>query len=46
VVIDQGGQYDDDDEYEGGPGPMFTPPPSRALATMPRRAALTTVTTA
>jgi hypothetical protein len=26
VVVDQGGQYDDDDEYEGGPGPMFTPP--------------------
>jgi hypothetical protein len=26
VVIDQGGQYDDDDEYEGSRGPTFTPP--------------------
>jgi hypothetical protein len=26
VVVDQGGQYDDDDEYEGDYGPAFTPP--------------------
>jgi hypothetical protein len=26
VVINQGGRYDDDDEYEGGHGPTFTPP--------------------
>jgi hypothetical protein len=26
VVVDQGGRYDDDDEYEGSRGPAFTPP--------------------
>jgi hypothetical protein len=42
VVVDQGGRYDDDDEHEGGRGPAFTPPPSRAPATMARRVASTT----
>jgi large subunit ribosomal protein L1 len=26
VVVDQGDRYGDDDEYEGGRGPTFTPP--------------------
>jgi hypothetical protein len=30
VVVDQGGRYDNNDEYEGDRGPAFTPP------TMPR----------
>jgi hypothetical protein len=46
VVVNQGGRYNDDDEYEGGRGPAFTPPPSHAPATMAQWAASTTVTTA
>jgi hypothetical protein len=45
VVVDQGGRYDDD-EYEGGCGPAFTPPPSHTPATMVRRVASTMATMA